>query len=333
MNTNMTPSTFVFCVTKLCDKRCLVCCNNQERVSHSMDYEAYRQKLMMLAEYIRDTEYESRRPRIILTGGECFLYRTRDRIGGTKNILDLVLDAKDLVPSAALILKTTGWLPNRRLDWLLERMFEGVTDDSFSIRLGLNLYQNDGRDAEDRFGYMLERILSYQDQVLVDCIYDKDNFEDTMKVWSRTLSPFDLTALRLRESVEEDPSEHQGYLFVKGSKLIRLELGPSYSPSSNCDDREYWDEKNPGLCRRIESGVDQLFYDYDLSVCHCNDSYVDATVPFIWFGKCHSIADEVLFFQQRLRALRDHLQETSRQFATRKQRCFYCTRFVLQNGD
>src|SRR6266536_5616143 len=107
--------TFVFRLTSLCDKRCMLCCNNYNEIKR-IGTTSFEDLLIRFSE-IRDYfilaaagDPDQGGPYFFLTGGEALLYRSR-RAGVAVTLFDVIAAIRSAISRARVIVKTGGFQP------------------------------------------------------------------------------------------------------------------------------------------------------------------------------------------------------------------------------
>ncbi|HBA59224.1 MAG TPA: hypothetical protein DCZ92_00080 [Elusimicrobia bacterium] len=317
---------FVFEVTTLCDKRCPLCCNDSMSKGAVMNFDVLAGKLDEAREF---SATRGLKPSLVFTGGEAFLYR-ENTAAGARNLADIVALAKAKVPGAAVYVKTSGFSANPYLDGLFDRLAAKYNQDELKVRLGINAYQRSGRDLVERFSHMLEKLLPRQDVVTVDTIYDKANLERTCADIEEVLVRHGFLSAakgQLFAAVKKDPNKHLRLKFTAGGKELFLDLGPAYTPTGTCGG-DCYDERVTGPCATIENGSNALYYNARFDLIHCNDSFVDGSVKPLSGAALPTMAAQHDFLQKRYAQLKEELKARA-PFGSRKDRCFYCTKFMM----
>jgi hypothetical protein len=329
--------TFVFRLTSTCDKHCFLCCNNYEEIKHgdSASFASLRYMFSEIQAYCSSAERpdDSFRPRVILTGGEALLYRSKDT--ERHCLLEVIEAVTNLVPQAKIIVKTGGFRQtNEYQRTLFDRVAHAFPFPIVEWRFGWNLYQDSIENALDRFNCTVVRILSHQHFVDIDTIYDKTSLESTCCALEEGLRQIGINAQdkMLLRFVLDDPNKHRRLAIKINGYTISIDLGPSYAPSRAAAIHEFYSEPSAD-CETIENGTSCLYYDTNMGLIHCNDSFVDARIHSLNRGT-RSVADDLTFLNERFGRLRHFVALTRPRFASRKDRCFFCTRFVMTSlGD
>jgi hypothetical protein len=323
---------FVFRITNTCDKRCATCCCPKSRDTLSPDL--FEEKLLKIDEYCRAARVT---PLVMLTGGEPFLYKGIGKNGRPHTVVDLADMVKRLLGGAFTVVKTSGWkkhpLLDRRFHQLQLRLGEGAGE----VRLGFNLFQHRGAQAEERLSHMIGLLLMHQDTVRIETIYDKENVHHTFAAIEGALRNFDVP--RGADLVPPNPEiPYRHIVPVRGDqprpssvtangRRIVLDTMPAHSGVGDVEPDRYYEVKCSGLCARVQSGPDHVMYDPDLSVFHCNDAFADHAVPAFPGALFGSIQEEFLFLERRFAGLSRELTENKVEFRNRREQCTYCTRF------
>jgi hypothetical protein len=267
--------------------------------------------------------------RVILTGGEALLYKSRTE-GGSARLLEVIEAVRRILPSARIIVKTGGFRPASKFQ---HKLFNQVSEEFkyplLEWRFGWNLYQDAPERALNRFVHTILSILSHQKFVAIDTIYDKTNVEDTCQTMEQGLRLIgaNLVPGTLLEFVQVDPNKHRRIEIEISDYSIIMDLGPSYAPNKASAVHEFYAEPASN-CETIANGVSRLYYDVDMGLIHCNDSFVDARVPSL-HRQGHPIADDLAFLNDRFASLKRFITRSNISFDTRKDRCFFCTKFVM----
>lgn len=321
---------FVFEITTYCDKKCVLCCNDSVRKKSAMSFSALSGKLEEIRNFCAKNGYI---PHLVFTGGESFLYRDKTP-NETKNLKDVIVLAKTKVPNSVLYIKTSGFTENKYLDLLLNELLCQYNPAELKIRLGINLYQKSGSDTCDRLAHMLDRLLPRRETVPIDTIYDKDNLAKTCSVMEQVLCQFGFISAtngQLLKLIDTDPGVHRRLKVSNGKNTIYLDMGPSYSPRPESDGYSYFEEKISGPCATIEKGPMAIYYNSNFNLIHCNDSFVDARISPIDSCQLPSLNDQQVFLQRKFAGLKEFLKKKEMQFKNRKERCFFCTKFVMSD--
>jgi hypothetical protein len=330
--------TFVFRLTSLCDKKCVLCCNNYDEIRKNR-MASFGDLLARFSE-IRDYHLtatgggDEGGPYVILTGGEALLYKS-SRAGAAVTLFDVVAAVRCAVPGARVIVKSGGFRTGATFQRaLFERISKAFPFPVLEFRLGWNLYQDDDSEerAVDRFTCTVLRVLEHQPFVSIDTIYDKTNLRTTCRTLEEGLRRLGIgvEGELLLPLILRDANEHRRITIRTAREAIILDLGPSYPPNQAAAARDYYSEPS-SECDLIENGTSCLYYDTDLSLIHCNDSFVDARVPSLAIGE-RPIADQLSFVNERFARLNSHLSHAWGRFKSRQERCFFCTRFVMADS-
>lgn len=325
---------FVFRVTGLCNKRCGTCCCRDPR--SVLLPESFRKKAREIFEF-SDKRGES--AVICFTGGEPFLYRAPDERGRRWDIVNLVTATRRWLPNALVVLKTSGWTPHKVLDRFLDAIESPVSDTTVDVRLGFNLYQNDGADAEDRLEHMIVSVLKYQRTMRIDTIYDLRNLSATLELFDRVLWRLGGPATRLADMmtapergwrftipvrfVPFKPNHHFG-----AERRILLDTMPAHPGLEGTPSKDFIEAEVGPSCPTIQSGPNVIMYEPDLSFHHCNDAFADYSFSAFSSSQIQCVDEQFAFLEERFALLKDHLKESNISFSHRRERCIYCTRFL-----
>jgi hypothetical protein len=325
-------SSFIFRITNLCDKRCPTCCC--ETGLDVIDPEKLRKKLLEISDFFKirpDDECN-----IFLTGGEPFFYRNKSD-GKIWNIVDIVNLIKTNVPSSNIIIKTSGWEKNDLLDSLVCSI--GAKGKVAEVRLGFNLFQKLGVNAEKRLNHMLSLLLAFQDSVVVETIYNKKNMDQTLRIignalgsFSKEFEKFGDAILSPRESyVVEFPFtvliENNLNQKTQLEKKISLWTMPAHSGKSKKMQQDYYDCEKSGICNNIKFGPTQIMYNADFSFNHCNDAFADFSYPAFTSRSDWTVKDEFIFLSEKFVKLRDNLGNGAR-FRSKNEQCDFCSKLI-----
>ena len=293
-STTRRADSFVFRLTSLCDKKCMLCCNNYDEVKQ-YTVAGFKELLARFAE-IRDYSSAPKghkcHPNIFLTGGEAFLYKSVSR-DGIATLYEVIEAINRMMPQAKIIVKTGGFRRARKYQCaLFDRIVHEYPFPIVEFRLGFNLYQDPERSAIDRFVFTIERVLGHQHFICIDTIYDKTNLRDTCRTLAEGLCRLSINIEQdmLLDLILEDPNQHRRIETVRAGETIILDLGPSYPPNKAAAAHEYYTEPS-SACDTIDLGTSCLYYDTNMGLIHCNDSFVDARIPSLTLDN-RSIAND-----------------------------------------
>lgn len=331
---------FVFRITEACNKRCLTCCCGT--TGAAMDPDSFREQALEIKKYSDESD---QRPVICLTGGEAFLFRGRNPRGEIWSIVDLIRGIRSWVPNALIMVKTSGWGPHRVLDRFLEEIELLSADTHLEIRLGFNLYQNGGADAEERLEHMIRSVLRYQDTMRIETIFDRDNLSPTFAVIERTLVRQGALIANL-EGMMTSPERGCRFMIPLGGlshrlgedalgKRVLLDAMPAYPGLEGNPSDRFMEAVEDRPCPTIQNGPTSIMYQPNLSFHHCNDAFADFSNPPFPRSQFHSVEEQFAFLESRFASLRVHLEESGMTFRTRRKRCVYCSHFIhrLDGGD
>lgn len=326
-----TADSFIFRLTSICDKHCMLCCNNYDEIktAKSAALEDLRSRLAEIRDYRAETDGCASRPYVFLTGGEAFLYRAPGR-GRAETLFDVIQAVNSAIPEAGIVVKTGGFRQANSFQCaLFDRIADMYASPLIEFRLGFNRYQDSEEEALDRFVSTVERVLAYQHYIAIDTIYDKTNLRDTCGTLEEGLRQvgIGIRKNRLLEMVLADPNDHRRIGIQASEDSIVLDLGPAYPPNEAATVHEYYSEPSSD-CDTIGAGTSALYYDTDMGLIHCNDSFVDARVAPLRLQP-RSIASELAFLNARFRQLSVNFAERRTRFQSRQERCFFCTGFVM----
>ncbi|WP_445219347.1 hypothetical protein ACKWRH_03585 [Bradyrhizobium sp. Pa8] len=325
---------FIFRLTTICDKKCMLCCNNYDEIKkyESASFNLLIRKLADVCEYISQHDQRNRAPSFILTGGEALLYKSRAD-NGYVNLKHVVAAITSIIPGAKVIVKTGGFRNDNRFQrTLFDSISRTFSFPTLEWRFGWNLYQDEELRSLDRLVCTATRMLNHQHSVVIDTIYDKTNLGDTCAVLEEGLRRIgvDVSPDMISQFVLKDPNTHRRLAIKIAGYTFVLDLGPSYAPNKAATVHEYYSEPS-SECEAIHNGVSCLYYDMGMRLLHCNDSFVDALVPPRPCGS-HSISEELAFLNGRFEQFRRFLALTGTKFESRKERCFFCTKFVMSDA-
>ncbi len=307
-------SSYIFRITNLCDKRCPTCCCDTG--VNALDPEKFRKKIFEISNFYQNNA--DKKCFIFLTGGEPFFYRFKSPSGILWTIVDLVRLIKTQLPAASIIIKTSGWREHPFLDKLVS-MIATLKGGPVEIRLGFNLFQKLGAEAENRLNHMLSLLLTFQQSVVVETIYNKENKDQTLRIIGKALSQFSEKFENFGDALS---SPDEGYVVnFPFSLLIQDNLGkkltiekqislwtmPAHSGKSKKQGDQYFECKNSGICTNIKFGPNQIMYNSDLSFYHCNDAFADFSHPAFTPKSYWTIEDEFLFLNKKFNKLRSQL--------------------------
>lgn len=316
---------FIFRITSICDKGCEACCNGQQNVAR-IPFQNFQKKLKEIQHFI---ESEKILPTVGFTGGEPFFYYDPSR---KSDIYSLVEEVRKTLPSADVIIRTSGWEENAVLDNRLISLFELATNKQLNISFGFNLFQKQGKHAEERLNHMLNLLSTYQNRIIIDMIYNKLNIERTADLIEKGLAKIDFRYRGIGMNMLSEPSTP--HRFVSRSpgnkKQIVINAYPAYNACQQGDSNHFFEENiSCGVCNEIKLGPTQLFYMDDLSVYHCNDPFVDYSITPLKKDKFASVSEEFDYMNSRLSLLKELFSEGQLKFKTKQERCAFCTRFMM----
>ncbi|MEY9470896.1 hypothetical protein ABH992_003295 [Bradyrhizobium yuanmingense] len=325
---------FIFRLTTICDKKCMLCCNNYDEIKkyESAPFNLLIQKFSDVSERLSHRDQRTAAPSFILTGGEALLYKSRAD-SGYVNLMHVIAAITSIIPGAKVIVKTGGFCNDNRFQLTL---FDSISRTfSFPMlewRFGWNLYQDEGLRSLDRLVCTATRMLNHQHSVVIDTIYDKTNLKDTCAALEEGLRRIgmDVNSDMISQFVLDDPNTHRRLTIKIAGYTFVLDLGPSYAPNKAATDHEYYSEPS-SECETIHKGTSCLYYDTDMRLLHCNDSFVDARVPPRPCSS-YSASEDLAFLNERFEYLRRFLALTGTKFESRKERCFFCTKFVMSDA-
>ncbi len=256
------------------------------------------------------------------------------------NIADIVQLIKTLIPASKIIIKTSGWEKNDTLDNLVSLIESNSEASPVEVRLGFNLFQKLGVNAENRLNHMLSLLLNFQPSVVVETIYNKENKEQTLRIIGKSLSKFSKNFEKFGNALSS-PSE--GYIVDfpftiltkdnfenKGAieKRISLWTMPAHSGKSKKQGEEYFDCKNSGICANIKFGPNQIMYNTDLSFHHCNDAFADFSYPAFASKSDWTIEDEFLFLNKKFSKVRRCIDRKVMFFNSKNEQCILCSKLI-----
>lgn len=323
---------FVFQVTDVCDKRCEACCNRREKqFIKKLEFAGFQVKISQIAQYLaKDADGSI----IIFTGGEPFFYSSS---GGKYNIKSLICETLRHMPNAIVKIRTSGWQVNKILDRLVDSIFQQVDKNHFEILLGFNMFQKNGKDGYERLGHMIDLLSKHQDSIVLNTIYSKLNIKRNCEVIECVLAERGFSYNGFSNRILSHPKESVGFRSRhkdNSSKVILLGASPAYNALDQSEDNNYYEEiTQTGVCRQLKYGVDHLYYDLDLSFYHCNDPFVDFSVPPVVADETRSFDKEVAYFVDRMNKLGEKFTNSNLQFKNKQERCAYCTRCMLNEED
>ncbi|MCW4030391.1 MAG: hypothetical protein NWE92_12185 [Candidatus Bathyarchaeota archaeon] len=326
-------SSYIFRVTNLCDKRCPTCCCDTGIAV--LKPEKFRKKLSEIAQYYQQNPEEE--CLIFLSGGEPFFYRSKSSNGELWSIVDVVQLITTLLPSAKIIIKTSGWDKQDALDNLFSKLYQ--VGAHVEIRLGFNLFQNLGVNAENRLSHMLSLILTYQPSVIVETIYSKENKNQTLNVIGKVLGRFCKEFEDFRAALS---SPREAYVVdfpfallsednfgnrLRVEKQVTLWTMPAHPGKSKHQDDAYFDCANMGVCTNIKNGPTQIMYNADLSFHHCNDAFADFSYPPFTAKSDWTVQDEFLFLTKKFDKLRRQMSKAEA-FRSKNEQCILCSKLM-----
>lgn len=323
---------FIFRLTNVCDKKCESCCNRDEQYGvKKLDFYVFKSRLNEIEKYVRDKDEQVE---ILFTGGEPFFYvfRHDNKVFDVESIVKAVVE---IIPQAKIKFRTSGWVPNQKLDSLVKTLFK-IADDRLTILLGISPFQKNAIDMRERFGHMMDLLHGYQDQVIINTIYNKVNLEQTMDDINQVLSERGFSYKGIKENQCVSPQVPCVYKSSKenSDKEVIFCISPAYNALQQCDDNNYYDEiTQVGICQHMKFGLNQIFYDIDLSAYHCNDPFVDFNVSPLSDDTFTSVSDQFAYFADRLQQLKNEFDEKKLVFTNRQERCAYCTKYMLAKSS
>ena len=175
---------YTFRITEICDKNCETCCCKKSKAILNPDL--LLNKLKDIKVYHQHNNLG--RVTIILTGGEPFFYKIKTRNNNIYNIIELLKDINQTIPGCRIIIKTSGWKNHIKLNSILKQVYFDFP--RIILRIGFNLYQNNGSYSDERLFNMISLILNYQNEIKIETIYDKKNISETFKVITKVLKRF-----------------------------------------------------------------------------------------------------------------------------------------------
>ncbi len=294
---------------------------------YTVKFDKFQNKINEIANYFKINNPKS--PTLIFTGGEAFFYKDITTSRNKFNLCNLIDYTCECIPEAKILIKSSGWFDNKNLEQIYSHLCKRYDNSKLLFTLGFNLYQKAGLHAAERLDNMINNILSRQSFLCIDTIYDKKNFDATFEILKKIIGKYDNSAKFLKKAVKCEPHLHQSFLFKIQGKDVRLDLGPSYDPSNDPLNNFFWDEPICGKCRTIIEGPDHIFYNYDFSLYHCNDSFVDGSISPISPETLKTIHQQHKYLENSFKELKNIFEHNKILFKNRKERCFYCTKFLL----
>lgn len=256
------PFVFIFRITSACDKKCEACCNGQQNPK-SIPFEDFIKKLKDMQSFI---ENEKLSPVIGFTGGEPFFYYDAN---GKKDIYSLVSEIRERIPSAEVLIRTSGWKENVLLDKRFTSLFKLATKAQINISFGFNLFQQQGRQAKERLAHMLSLLLTYQDRIIMDVIYHKLNIAETIDIIEKGLGAFHFRYRGIGQNILSEPSTPHRFISKhrESEKQIIMNAYPAYNACQQSNNDHFFEDSvSCGICNEIKFGPTQLFYMDDLSI-------------------------------------------------------------------
>lgn len=316
---------FIFGITNICDKHCEACCNRKGGM-HNLKFSDFKKKIDDIALYVEKTNCQ---PVVGFTGGEPFFYCDKQE-EETYNIKSLLEHTLKVIPECKFIIRTSGWEKNNKFNSILDCLYR--LSKNTEIRMGFNLFQKNGNDAEIRLRNMIELLLKYQDSAKLDIIYNKKNIEDIISMIEKNLSKYMFPYKGIREHLLSNPN--RPYRFTtkneNSGKTIIIYTYPAYPAMNQGNKNNFFEDTTScAICSNIKYGVNHIYYDVNLSVCHCNDPFVDANIPPMSKDKFNSVSEEINYIEQKFEKLKNNFEENKLIFKNKQERCSYCTRKVL----
>lgn len=325
---------FILGLTSACDKQCVLCCNNYDEIykNVALDFDRLGPKLRDMRTFCTSELFKNRFDSVyvMLTGGEAFLYKQVDQEGKTRNLFDVIEAIQAEIPSVRIVIKTGGFFAHhQKAAQLWDRISRAYVYPEVEFRLGFNLYQKQGQGAEERLIDMTQRMFAHQKTAILDTIYDKNNLQRTAEMLEKGFQQlgFYLEKNTLVSLIQKNPEEHKRINMTNKMHKIFLDIGPAYAPNLASAVYDYFEEA-PNPCPTIEAYPNYLYYDAAFNLIHCNDSYIDASFPPIRLP-VNTVLEEWLLMKERFERLKQFLLTTRKQFKTRKERCFFCTKYVM----
>lgn len=332
---------FVFRITEACNKRCEVCCCGLS--SRMMDPDRFAGRISQIGALF---PLSPNSPVICLTGGEPFIYRARNAEG-------LVLDVADLAALVArngcasrLIVKTSGWRPHRVLDQRLIAVLSVGKQIALDVRLGFNLFQNNGEGAVVRLAHMCRSLLASQDVVRVEVIYDRLNFAATFRAIEVVLQELGVAdASGMCAAVEDKCTHHRFSIPISLSaanvatlsgatgaeRALLVDTMPAYAGTGSPVTSRFFEAALGAPCPRIESGPDDIMYNPDFSFRQCNDAFAEYRGgPFP--SRPGGLAADVAFLGVQFSRLKTAVDGNREAFQSRRSQCLFCSHLMQRSA-
>jgi hypothetical protein len=303
----------------------------------------FAEKLAKISSYL---SRRAERHAIYITGGEPFLYKYKDRKRGYFRLMGLVKIIREVIPSAKLIIKTSGWKEHKVLDEQLESIMALSQQDKIEIRLGFNLYQNNGFNALERLSHMVTLLIKHQKETKVETIYDKSNLVDTVQIIKGALRSINSPDFDYLKAINSEPTYGRRFIVpcihfdrmstahIAAYRLIRLDTMPAYPTVEEDISGKFYKAEIKQLCQIVKTGPNQILYNPDLSMHHCNDAFADHSIPGIPDSMFKSIEEAFDFFANGFVRLRHYLLSNRINFQQKREQCLFCTKFIRSRaGD
>ena len=302
-------NNYGFKITDVCNKFCEDCCRSDKAYNKNIPFDVFKNKIIDINNFEKDSKYV-----IALTGGEPFFYKEANY-----NILDLLDVVRLVAPNSKLIIRTSGWEKHSYLNEQLIKAFK--LNDNLDVRLGFSLFQHNTNHI-NRLNNMLEILGSMTSKVRIEIIYSKNNIDATIDILNLFFNTKKISELN------NAPDRHNRFLFKTNLFEVQVDMAPSYSL---CSDEGYWLQKVESICPVIKTKNDEITisYDQDLSFYHCGDPYINYSLKP--FNSLENTEQEIVFIKKQYELFLEHLLKTNITFKDKKERCFYCTKYILSN--
>jgi len=272
-----------------------------------------------------------------LTGGEPFFYKSNSINKNVYKIYDLIDYINKKLSNTLIIIKTSGWSKNKTLDNRLKKVYE-KSNNNVDIRFGFNLFQDDGNNLNERLSHMIESILSYQNTLRIETIYNKSNFKNTLLTIQKSINQisskkFNFTNLNPNEihRLEFNFNIISGKNIFNKNRTIRLDIRPAHSGLNGSNSEYFCDSYIESCCSTIKNGADNILYNANLSFYHCNDAFVNHKLEPFSKNSFNTINEEINFLNDRFSDLNNHIISRNITFNNKKEQCDFCSEFILNS--
>ncbi|MFH1653630.1 MAG: hypothetical protein ABIE74_06205 [Pseudomonadota bacterium] len=264
-------NTFDFLITNACDKRCSICCTNPHAMNEiqHLKFNDFCGVVDCIEKYL---EEKNETGNWGISGGEPFMYSDHE-VGKNYTLVDIVeyLSTKKFINSVSI--RTSGFDINSKQKLIFDALEKLRARKFITFTTSYNLFQKG--DINERLKWILPIWLESQDNLEIQVIYNKSNYQKTLDGLNQLLKTANLLVDKSQtiKILQERLHKSNYYSWSIDGKRVDIKTYPAYS-HGKIDGEEFFEFKTAkcvSLSKADSNAV--LVVNFDGTLHHCCNPY------------------------------------------------------------